>query len=129
MWNASERKVPREVDVSQYLLHYDYEAKQSGFIQPYADSPSITSRWGGCLYQHGKQGTALLLVYHPYLIITDEMSHALTLAAKRGVDVRIITPGIPDKKPIYSVTRSFYNQLVKHGVRILSGHRAFAMQR
>lgn len=47
------------------------------------------------------------------------MSHALTLAAKRGVDVRIITPGIPDKKPIYSVTRSFYNQLVKHGVRIL----------
>ena len=46
------------------------------------------------------------------------MSHALTLAAKRGVDVRIITPGIPDKKPIYSVTRSFYNQLVKHGVRI-----------
>ena len=39
-------------------------------------------------------------------------------AAKRGVDVRIITPGIPDKKPIYSVTRSFYNQLVKHGVRI-----------
>lgn len=39
MWNASERKVPREVDVSQYLLHYDYEAKQSGFIQPYADSP------------------------------------------------------------------------------------------
>ena len=54
----------------------------------------------------------------PYLIITDEMSHALTLAAKRGVDVRIITPGIPDKKPIYSVTRSFYNQLVKHGVRI-----------
>ena len=33
----------------------------------------------------------------PYLIITDEMTHALCLAAKRGVDVRIITPGIPDK--------------------------------
>lgn len=79
---------------------------------------SITSRWGRCLYQHGKQGTALLLVYHSLPYHTDEMSHALTLAAKRGVDVRIITPGIPDKKPIYSVTRSFYNQLVKHGVRI-----------
>jgi phosphatidylserine/phosphatidylglycerophosphate/cardiolipin synthase-like enzyme len=37
----------------------------------------------------------------PYLIITDEMTHALCLAAKRGVDVRIITPGIPDKKFIY----------------------------
>ena len=54
----------------------------------------------------------------PYLIITDEMTHALTLAAKRGVDVRIITPGIPDKKMVYSVTRSFYHNLVKHGVRI-----------
>ena len=46
------------------------------------------------------------------------MTHALTLAAKRGVDVRIITPGIPDKKMVYSVTRSFYHNLVKHGVRI-----------
>ena len=54
----------------------------------------------------------------PYLIITDEMTHALCLAAKRGVDVRIITPGIPDKKMIYNITRSFYHGLVKHGVRI-----------
>ena len=38
MWNASERKVPREVDVSQYLLHYDYEAKQSGFKMCIRDS-------------------------------------------------------------------------------------------
>ena len=54
----------------------------------------------------------------PYLIITDEMTHALSLAAKRGVDVRIITPGIPDKKLVYNVTRSFYHELVKDGVRI-----------
>ena len=54
----------------------------------------------------------------PYLIITDEMAQALSLAAKRGVDVRIITPGIPDKKLIYSITRSFYSGLVKNGVRI-----------
>ena len=54
----------------------------------------------------------------PYLIVTDEMTHALTLAAKRGVDVRIITPGIPDKKMVYSVTRSFYHALVKDGIRI-----------
>ena len=54
----------------------------------------------------------------PYLIITDEMNHALGLAAKRGVDVRIITPGIPDKRMVYGVTRSFYNGLVRNGVRI-----------
>ena len=54
----------------------------------------------------------------PYLIITDEMSRMMGLAAKRGVDVRIITPGIPDKKTVYSVTRSYYNRLVRNGVRI-----------
>ena len=43
---------------------------------------------------------------------------ALCLAAKRGVDVRIITPGIPDKKFIYNIIRSFYHGLVKHGVRV-----------
>ena len=54
----------------------------------------------------------------PYLIITDEMNAAFAMAAKSGVDVRIITPGIPDKKLIYAVTRSYYNGLVKNGVRI-----------
>mgnify|MGYP000448908222 CR=1 FL=1 len=50
--------------------------------------------------------------------MTDEMIHAMGLAAKRGVDVRVITPGIPDKKLVYAVTRSFYPQLVEAGVKI-----------
>jgi cardiolipin synthase len=54
----------------------------------------------------------------PYLIVTEELIHAFGLAAKRGVDVRIITPGIPDKKLIYHVTRSYYNALARNGVRI-----------
>ena len=46
------------------------------------------------------------------------MHRALRLAAKRGVDVRIITPGIPDKKTVYAVTRSYYAGLARQGVRI-----------
>jgi cardiolipin synthase len=46
------------------------------------------------------------------------MQRELSQAAKRGVDVRIITPGIPDKKLVYQVTRSYYAGLVKNGVRI-----------
>lgn len=59
-----------------------------------------------------------LYVATPYLIISDDMERELCLAAKRGVDVRIITPGIPDKKLIYKVTRSYYAGLVRGGVRI-----------
>lgn len=54
----------------------------------------------------------------PYLIITDEMERELRLAVKRGVDVRIVTPGIPDKKLVYRITRSYYEPLCSAGVRI-----------
>ena len=46
------------------------------------------------------------------------MQSALTLAAKRGVDVRIVTPGVPDKKIVYRLTRSHYAPLLRAGVRI-----------
>ena len=46
------------------------------------------------------------------------MNRVLGLAAKRGVDVRLITPGIPDKKIVYKLTRSYYNGLARNGVRI-----------
>lgn len=119
MWNASERTMPQEMDISKYLIPYQYQAKQTGFIHPYADSPLDGEQVGEEVYiSMVNEAQKYCWFITPYLIITDEMSHALTLAAKRGVDVRIITPGIPDKKIVYSVTRSFYNQLVKHGVRI-----------
>ena len=46
------------------------------------------------------------------------MITALVTAAQSGIDVRIITPGVPDKKLVYMVTRSFYQQLYKFGVKI-----------
>ena len=59
-----------------------------------------------------------MYIFTPYLVIDNEMMTALTLAAKRGVDVRIVTPGIPDKKLIYRLTRSYYTPLIKAGVKI-----------
>ena len=52
------------------------------------------------------------------MILDDNLQTALINAAKRGVDVRIITPGIPDKKIVFRVTRSYYQTLIKHGIRI-----------
>ena len=42
----------------------------------------------------------------------------MQIAAKRGIDVRIVTPGIPDKKIIYQATRSYYAELISSGVKI-----------
>ena len=53
----------------------------------------------------------------PYLIIDNEMMTALCLAAKSGVDVRIMTPGVPDKKMVFLLTQSYYAQLIEAGVK------------
>ena len=54
----------------------------------------------------------------PYLILDDKMTTALCVAAKTGVDVRIITPAIPDKWYVHAVTRANYEELTRAGVRI-----------
>lgn len=90
-----------------------------GYVQPFSDTPMDDENVGENVYI-SMIASAKDYVYFmtPYLIITDEMIHALGLAAKRGVDVRIVTPGIPDKKVIYQVTRSYYSALAVNGVRI-----------
>ena len=119
MWNAISDKDTNDLDFKKYICQPDYKACQTGFIQPYADSPMDNEQVGEEVYiSMINKAEKYCWFMTPYLIITDEMTHALCLAAKRGVDVRIITPGIPDKKFIYSITRSFYHGLVKHGVHI-----------
>ena len=57
-------------------------------------------------------------IYTPYLVISYELQTAMTLAARRGVDVRLMTPGIPDKKMVFRMTRSYYRPLIEAGVKI-----------
>jgi len=90
-----------------------------GYVQPYADSPLDEERVGENVYMNMiKTARRYVWITTPYLILDDEMTQELTLAAKRGVDVRIITPGIPDKRLVFLLTRSYYAQLVRSGVRI-----------
>jgi cardiolipin synthase len=64
------------------------------------------------------QAENYVYIFTPYLIIDSELQTALCTAAKRGVDVRIVTPGIPDKKAAYRLTRSYYPPLLRAGVKI-----------
>ena len=59
-----------------------------------------------------------MYITSPYLVIDNEMVQALCIAAKSGIDVRIMTPYIPDKKYVHHLTRSYYQQLIESGVRI-----------
>ncbi len=90
-----------------------------GYIQPYGDTPVDDEITGENIYLNLiNKAKHYVYITTPYLIIDNEMVTALTLAAKSGIDVRIITPGIPDKKLVYMVTQSYYYQLIQAGVRI-----------
>ncbi len=116
MWKAIDGV---EEDIGRFLPPPARTSVAGGFFQPYADSPLDSEHVGEEVYINlVNSAREYCWFMTPYLIITDEMEHALRLAAKRGVDVRIITPGIPDKKLIFKVTCSFYTHLVKDGVRI-----------
>ena len=115
LWNARE-KAPEPVD---RYLQVTESVPAEGFVQPFGDNPLEQERAAENAYigliQDAKKYVWLMT---PYLMITDEMKHALGLAAKRGVDVRIITPGVPEKRTVYAVTRSYYGGLASQGVRI-----------
>lgn len=116
MWNFMKKT---DTSYEKYLSHNEYHAKETGYIQPYGDSPLDEESTGENVYMNMIKGARKYIYFMtPYLILSNEMIRELSLAVKRGVDVRIITPGIPDKKLIYRVTRSFYPVLLAKGVKI-----------
>ena len=90
-----------------------------GFVQPYLDTPLDDEAVGRIVFSNVITGARRYVwIMTPYLIIDEGMAETLTNAAKAGIDVRIITPGIPDKPYVYEMTRANYAPLLEGGVRI-----------
>ncbi|MEG0251687.1 MAG: cardiolipin synthase [Christensenellaceae bacterium] len=102
---------PDEKYISQFV--------SDGYVQPFADAPFIPENVSENVYLNMiSKAKNYLYINTPYLIIDNEIMTALTNAAKCGVDVRIVTPHIPDKKFVFLVTRAYYAQLIEAGVKI-----------
>lgn len=118
MWNAF-RPTDRELDQFRPRVWHPAGFAGEGYVQPYADTPLDDEILAENVYMNLINGASrYVYIYTPYLITDHEMTTCLCLAAKRGVDVRIMTPGIPDKKTVYQLTRSHYPELLDQGVRI-----------
>ena len=86
---------------------------------PYADCPLDDDKVGESIYMDIlSRATTYVHIMTPYLILDGELESALTFAAKRGIDVRIILPGVPDKKGAYALARTHFRSLMKAGVKI-----------
>ena len=98
---------------------YDQSSECHGYVQPFHDSPLDSEHVSETVYLNLiNQAEKYIYIETPYLIIDNKMMVALTMAAKRGVDVRILTPFIPDKWYAFAVTQSNYGELMEAGVSI-----------
>ena len=89
------------------------------YVQPYTDNPLDNEPVGETVYLNLiSKARKYVYIMTPYLIVSDCVNTALCAAAKAGVDVRIITPHIPDKPLVFELTRSHYEELLEAGVQI-----------
>ncbi len=114
-------------EVEDFLpFQYEFSAvqlqnlqKSPGIVQPFFDSPLDGETVGENVYLNLiTKAKKSIYITTPYLILDHGMLTALTSAAKSGVDVRIITPHIPDKWYVHKVTRSYFGMLINSGVKI-----------
>lgn len=107
-------------DFDQYHLE-NQTRSGSGLCIPYGSGPKpiYQMKVGKIVYQKLiNQAEDFVYITTPYLIIDYDLTEDIKNAAMRGVDVRIVTPHIPDKKLIQLVTRGAYPDLLSAGVRI-----------
>ena len=114
-WNALQKT---DDDYTVFKAEHA-EGECDGYIAPYGETPLDAELTAQSVYMNIlNQANDYCYIMTPYLIIDTELTNALILAKHRGVDVRILTPGIPDKKIIYEISRSYYENLLRGGVRI-----------
>ena len=118
-WNAfSLDKIPVDLLVKNRPVR-EAPAKDNGYIIPYYDSPMREEHTSNEFFTDMLSvATDYIWFYTPYMLLGDALFDAFIRAAKRGVDVRLMTPAIPDKKIVHRLTRSYYKDLLKAGVKI-----------
>ncbi len=125
-WNSIKNNKTEDVRKYMPIVSKNNNLEYEGYVQPYGDSPLDRENVSESVFLNMINGAQeYIYLTTPYLVIDNEMMTALLLAAKRGVDVRIITPGIPDKRYVYILTQSYYSQLVNGGVKIYQYNPGF----
>lgn len=123
MWNAN---VKEDKDILKFKYEFKNTDKIDGYVVPYGVAPLHEDLIGEDVYINIiNSAKKYLYIMTPYLIIDTDMTNALIRAAKRGVDVKIIVPGIPDKKIVYTQTSSFFELLSNGGVKICKFTKGF----
>ena len=114
MWNMHE-KTPAWEEVHAEIP----TCEANGYVMPYCDTPMDPYKVGRDVYADILyRADRYVHIMTPYLILDSELDTALRFAAQRGVDVKLILPGVPDKKSANALAKTHYRTLIAAGVKI-----------
>ncbi len=121
MWGLTTKR--DIIDFERYKYNFTQEEQQEfgqNFVQIISDGPenNPANPVSEIIRQMVYNSRKFLYITTPYLIPEEDMSSALIAAAQSGTDVRIIVPGIPDKRMVNLITKYNYGKLLKGGVKI-----------
>ena len=123
LWNAN---IKEDEDLLKFKYDFSNKKCNNGYVLPYGISPIYKPFVAEDVYINIiNSAKKYVYIMTPYLIIDTDMQNTLVRAAKRGVDVKIIVPGVPDKKIVYTQTSSFFPYLTKNGVKICKYNDGF----
>lgn len=115
MWNISVKNP----EWDRFLKLPEEKTQGSGYVMPYADCPLDDDKVGENVYMDIlNRASGYVHIMTPYLILDGELETAIKFAAERGIDVKIILPGIPDKKAAFALAKTHYKSLIRSGVKI-----------
>lgn len=119
MWATTDEKGDNDIEKYIYASSKYAVTDAPGYIAPFCDSPLDDKPVGRYAYVD-ILNTAKKYVYimTPYFVIDEAIFDAMNYAVTRGVDVKLILPGIPDKKVPYCLARSYYKDLFSIGVQV-----------
>lgn len=120
LWEVASKS--KLFEVKNYLETSKREfdnTNSDGLYVPYTDYPNLPENISLQIYRYMfNSAKKYMYIMTPYLVIDEALVDTIEAAAKRGVDVRIIVPRIPDKKYVFYVNRSYYRSLTLAGAKV-----------
>ncbi len=117
MWNAAKHETVVE-DYNKYLVAKPIE-DHDGYYVAFSDNPTDDERLCQNIFlDMVNNARDYVYAMTPYFIVDNEIISALQAAAKKGLDVRICIPHIPDKKVAFNLAKTHFAELIKYGVKI-----------
>lgn len=120
MWNSiTHTDTPQDYLKYKPYVYHEEGFASDGWVQPYCDSPLDREIVGENVYLNMiGRAKKYVYIFTPYLVTDNELITSLCIAAKSGVDVRIVIPGIPDKKIVYWVGESYFSRFIEAGIKL-----------